>query len=139
VDLEQRLKADAEALDRQVAAIDVDTYLTGVFATLDDLDHDPHAASSATAAGPAGTNVGRAPAPPVHRHDETGNDQGWALRELTYFVQHAAEKGDRWSCRRAAELNEVLGRQDEARTWWQRAAAAGDEDAQDYLKESLSN
>jgi hypothetical protein len=139
VDLEQRLIADAKALDRQVKAIDVDTYLTEVFAALDDLGHDPHSASAATAAGPVDTSVGRAPAPPARRQDDAGTDQGWALRELAYFERQAAEKGDGWSCRRAAELSEVLGRREEASEWWRRAAAAGDEDAQDYVNESLSN
>jgi hypothetical protein len=137
VDIEQRLRRDADALDRQMAGMDVAGFLADTFAKLDDLDHAPHPTSAATAACPA-DSVGWASAPPLTGGD-LGVDQGSAQRLLTYFLHSAETEGDGWSCRQVAELLEVQGRTEDAWAWWQRAAAAGDEDAQDYLDETMTN
>jgi len=61
----------------------------------------------------------------------------WAARELEIVVQDA-HRGDASAARRAAELLELLCREQEAVEWWHRAAAAGDPDAALYVRRFLT-
>lgn len=57
------------------------------------------------------------------------------LREEYGDVLPLAEDGEPWAMRRMAELCELFDRDAEARTWWLRAAAAGERDAIMHLAE----
>lgn len=59
------------------------------------------------------------------------------LHELERMKEQA-EGGDAASARRAAELYELLEDMDTAANWWHVAARLGDPDAQDYVRDILS-
>ncbi|MEU8717926.1 hypothetical protein [Streptomyces sp. NPDC048663] len=70
-----------------------------------------------------------APAPCPDTDEETA-----AKSELVLLLARECEqKSTPQETRRIAELLEYLDRPEDAVSWWQRAAARGDEDAQDYL------
>lgn len=84
----------------------------------------------ASAGSPA--RKGRGPVlRPTERSDQ------WPADELA-DAQRQGEAGDSSSARRTAELLELVEDFAGARTWWQRAAALGDRDAINYVREILN-
>ncbi|WP_159103620.1 hypothetical protein [Streptomyces sp. CS149] len=73
-----------------------------------------------------------APAPCLEIVD--GNHRIGAVRELrTLLKKEVDDSATPQETRRVAEILEFLNRDDVARSWWEKAALKGDEDAQDYL------
>jgi hypothetical protein len=84
----------------------------------------------ASAGSPA--RQGRGPVlRPTERSDQ------WPADELAES-QKRGEAGDPSSARRTAELLELVEDFSGARTWWHRAAALGDRDAINYVREILN-
>lgn len=67
----------------------------------------------------------------------TERSENWPADELAEALQHA-EAGDPSSARRAAELLELVEDFSAAQTWWHRAAALGDRDAINYVRDVLN-
>ncbi|MFF8445886.1 hypothetical protein ACF07U_34060 [Streptomyces californicus] len=73
-----------------------------------------------------------APAPCLEIVD--GNHRIGAVRELrTLLKKEVDDSATPQETRRVAEILEFLNRDDVTRSWWEKAALKGDEDAQDYL------
>lgn len=91
--------------------------------------------SEDSAQAEGGRPSGRPPAPaacPENTRD--GNHQTRMWRELrTLLKKEVCDSATPRETRRVAEILEFLDRDDEARSWWEKAALKGDEDAQDYL------
>ncbi|MFF3359237.1 hypothetical protein ACFYWN_43185 [Streptomyces sp. NPDC002917] len=63
-----------------------------------------------------------------------GNHRIGVVRELrTLLKKEIDDSATPQETRRAAEILEFLDRDNEARSWWEKAALKGDEDARDYL------
>ncbi|MEU4740588.1 hypothetical protein AB0G02_08975 [Actinosynnema sp. NPDC023658] len=136
MDVEKRLAADVEVFDQILDGTDVDAILSRTFAAFHTIDGN---CSSTTpeVLPDSQCAVGRASAPSeIDSYVDGEKDQ--VLRELDMWRSRAVE-GEAWSCRRTAELLEVLDRDEEAIKWWRLAANSGDLDAQDYVKEILDN
>jgi hypothetical protein len=122
VNARETYDTNVEALTRCASPTEREAHLRAIFAALDAKDAQDAAGS------PTCQIAGRGP---VSRPTEQRDD------DLDHCVKQA-EKGDSGSARRVAELLELNNRNDEAVTWWHRAADLGDEDAIDYIKEFLS-
>ncbi|MGW5346052.1 hypothetical protein [Streptomyces sp. NPDC004050] len=73
--------------------------------------------------------------PPAPHPCPESRQQSTPLRELAVLlVREFNGKADASDTRRIAELLEFHGKDDWAVSWWERAAAKGDADAQDYLE-----
>ncbi|WP_143079203.1 hypothetical protein [Streptomyces monashensis] len=74
-----------------------------------------------------------APAPCLEDHGN-GNHRIGVVRELrTLLKKEVDDSATPQETRRVAEILEFLDRDNVARSWWERAALKGDEDARDYL------
>lgn len=74
-----------------------------------------------------------APAPCLEDHGN-GNHRIGVVRELrTLLRKEIDDSATPQETRRVAEILELLDRGNVARSWWERAALKGDEDARDYL------
>ncbi|MFI5635384.1 hypothetical protein OIE61_44455 [Streptomyces sp. NBC_01762] len=82
-----------------------------------------------------GQPSGWPPAPaPCLENLGNGNHRIGVVRELrTLLKKEIDDSAAPQETRRVAEILELLDRDHEARTWWERAALKGDEDARDYL------
>jgi hypothetical protein len=83
-----------------------------------------------------GQPTGWPPAPSLHQgYLINGNHRSGVLNELLTLLKKEIDDCARpQETRRVAEILELLEWDGEARTWWLKAAARGDEDAQDYLE-----
>ncbi|MBY8345798.1 hypothetical protein LXH13_39590 [Streptomyces spinosirectus] len=83
-----------------------------------------------------GQPTGRPPAPAICLpYSIDGNHRVGALNELRILLKKELNDCARpQETRRVAEILELMEWDTEARTWWQKAADKGDEDAQDYLE-----
>ncbi|WP_329163127.1 hypothetical protein OHA63_37915 [Streptomyces anulatus] len=80
-----------------------------------------------------GQPSGWPPAPPC-LEDGDGNHRIGVVRELRNLLKKEIDdSATPQETRRVAEILELLGRDNVARSWWEKAAIKGDEDAQDYL------
>lgn len=71
----------------------------------------------------------RPPATGGHQHQRIE-----AIKELaTLLRRECSQRATAEETRRIAELLEYLDRDEEALTWWKKAASKGDDDARDYL------
>jgi len=74
-----------------------------------------------------------APAPSLEDNGD-GNHRIGVVRELRNLLKKEIDdSATPQETRRVAEILEFLDRDNEARSWWERAALKGDEDARDYL------
>ncbi|MFI6608019.1 hypothetical protein [Streptomyces sp. NBC_00212] len=74
-----------------------------------------------------------APAPCLEDH-RNGTHRIGAVRELHALLKKEIDdSATPQETRRVAEILELLDRDNVARSWWERAALKGDEDARDYL------
>ncbi|MEU4098636.1 hypothetical protein [Streptomyces sp. NPDC026673] len=82
-----------------------------------------------------GQPAGWPPAPaPCPESDGNGNHRIGAVHELhSLLKKEVDDSATPQDTRRVAEILEFLDRDDEARSWWEKAALKGDEDARDYL------
>ncbi|MFF9788921.1 hypothetical protein [Streptomyces nigrescens] len=82
-----------------------------------------------------GQLTGWPPAPaPCLEYLGNGNHRIGVIRELrTLLKKEVDDSATPRETRRVAEILEFLDRDSEARSWWEKAALKGDEDAQDYL------
>ncbi|MFE1442922.1 hypothetical protein [Streptomyces sp. NPDC058739] len=83
-----------------------------------------------------GQLTGWPPAPaPCLPYSINGNHRAGAFLELrTLLKKEIDDCAKPQETRRVAEILELMDWDSEARTWWQKAAAKGDEDARDYLE-----
>ncbi|WP_221361063.1 hypothetical protein [Streptomyces beigongshangae] len=66
--------------------------------------------------------------------EENGNHRAGVVRELHALLKKEIDdSATPQETRRVAEILEFLDRDNVARSWWERAALKGDEDARDYL------
>ncbi len=80
-----------------------------------------------------GPPAGWPPAPCLENHGN-GNHRIGAVRELRALLKKEIDdSATPRETRRVAEILEFLDRDNEARSWWEKAALKGDEDARDYL------
>lgn len=81
-----------------------------------------------------GQPSGWPPAPAPCLEIVGGNHRIGAVRELhTLLKKEIDDSATPQETRRVAEILEFLDRDDVARSWWEKAALKGDEDARDYL------
>ncbi|MDW4910695.1 hypothetical protein RB628_36580 [Streptomyces sp. ADMS] len=82
-----------------------------------------------------GQPAGWPPAPaPCLEDNGNGNHRIGAARELRALLKKEIDdSATPQETRRVAEILEFLDRDNEARSWWEKAALKGDEDARDYL------
>ena len=82
-----------------------------------------------------GQPAGWPPAPaPCLEHRGIGNQRIGVVRELrALLMKEIDDSATPQETRRVAEILELLDRDNEARSWWEKAALKGDEDARDYL------
>ena len=97
---------------------------------LTNLLHQLEERFQASAGSPAHTGRG-----PVLRPAE--RSEHWPADELAE-AKKRGEEGDSASARRTAELLELVEDFSGAKEWWHRAAALGDRDAIDYVREILT-
>lgn len=148
--IEESLRMDADALAREVNAIDEAAVLRRVFASLDVPATVDVGASvpgrPVRAAGPCpGSQPAAAEATGESSDSEVDHHADDAERSpvLSGFPREVrrcirdAEAGDPSSARRVAELLELAGHDSEAAVWWHLAAKLGDLDAIDYVRDIL--
>ncbi|MFE7648466.1 hypothetical protein [Streptomyces phaeoluteigriseus] len=82
-----------------------------------------------------GQSSGWPPAPaPCPETPGSGNHRLGVRRELHFLLKKEIDdSATPQETRRVAEILEFLDRDDEARSWWEKAAFKGDQDALDYL------
>ncbi|MER8003978.1 hypothetical protein [Streptomyces sp. NPDC095613] len=81
-----------------------------------------------------GQSSGWPPAPAPCLENRDGNHRIGVVRELrTLLKKEIDDSATPQETRRVAEILEFLDRNNVARSWWERAALKGDEDARDYL------
>jgi len=138
-----RLRADSQALDREVDALDVASLTRTVIVSIRALtDADAGASVPGRPHGAAGPLPGSAGYSGKEANDEflRGQQKEVHAAEISdelHRCVRCAVAGDPSSARRVAELLEVAGFDELAALWWGRAAELGDPDAADYLEEIL--
>jgi hypothetical protein len=147
VGIEESLRIDADALAREVNAIDEAAVVRRVFASLDALANvDVGASVPGRPVGAAGPRPGDQPDATEATGESSDSDldddaeRSPGLSGLTSELRRCvrgAEAGDPSSARRVAELLELAGQDADAAAWWYLAADLGDPDAIDYVSEIL--